>query len=101
MNWISVKERMPDKDQEVLFFDANYQHIELGNFMGTDWHPFWADTYLNAKHITRWMPLPDPPVIIECSETFTYDSHTCTPCKHYGECVTATYLQYAQQAPSP
>ena len=33
MKWISVKERMPDKDQEVLFFDAKYQDIELGEFV--------------------------------------------------------------------
>ena len=78
---------MPDKDQEILFFDANYQHIELGNFMGTDWHPFWADDHIKQDDITHWMPLPDPPVEVDCNETFTYDSHTCATCKHYSKCV--------------
>ena len=90
MNWISVKERLPDKDQEVLFFDAQMENIELGEFAGKEWHPSWADTYINAKHITHWMPLPDPPVIIDCSKDF--DPDLCSPCKYYGECVRKEYL---------
>lgn len=44
VKWISVKERMPDEDTEVLYY--NGFHCNMG------WLP---------RAATHWMPLPEPP----------------------------------------
>lgn len=73
--WISVKERMPEKSCQVLcysesgeIFNAEYDSnidvaFQIGfwdqyyddtlGFYGEDWNP--CDT------VTHWMPLPEPP----------------------------------------
>ena len=58
MNWISVKERLPEEGEDVLFFDFD---IEIGQKMRSGWHPNWSDTLISFEQVSYWMPLPDPP----------------------------------------
>lgn len=62
MNWISVKERLPEnKTMKLLVYDG--KAINFGRYMhSTEWGPIfgisgWGLTY----NITHWMPLPEPP----------------------------------------
>ena len=61
--WISVEDRLPEKNEDVLTFDSEgyidvcvYEFREDGNvFMVTD-------TCSVLKNVTHWQPLPQPPV---------------------------------------
>ena len=76
VGWISVKERLPDKDQEVLIFANSWgeKHITSATFMGLPDYlkgkPWWSgngwsgyewEWDFNEDHISHWMPLPPPP----------------------------------------
>lgn len=55
-DWISVKDRMPDKKAHYLTIRAN------GLLMIETWYTetskyLWLSCYL----VTHWMPLPEPP----------------------------------------
>lgn len=59
--WVSVKERLPASEQEVLFF-LNHE-IFLGYRSLAKW---WIKHDQECRgfayrQITHWMPLPDPP----------------------------------------
>ena len=68
MKWISVKERLPEKNGEYLcrwtnksVSDAEYEST-YGSF--GYWFEFWEDEYkewISYDGITHWMPLPEPP----------------------------------------
>lgn len=55
--WISVEERMPENDDDVLVFSSS--GIGLGYYSRCG---YWVD-YVNTNDecITHWMPLPEPP----------------------------------------
>lgn len=54
--WISVNDRMPDKDEHVLVaFDDGFIATVSTDDLG-DWE-LWAD----SGEPTHWMPLPEPP----------------------------------------
>lgn len=55
--WISVKDRLPEKDVKVLTFgvygfSVNYRDRFSGKWRGVNGKSQW---------ITHWMPLPQPP----------------------------------------
>ena len=66
--WISVKERLPDKDGTYLVrwenksvSDAEYESL-YGSF--GHWLDFWLDKeaeWVEYDGITHWMPLPEAP----------------------------------------
>ena len=74
--WISVKERLPDKKQNVLYFVDGYG-VRLGryNYTGVT-GVVWFTTRLGGRAgsagsttaATHWMPLPEPP-----KEELSYD----------------------------
>lgn len=77
-DWISVNERLPDKQGEYLCcykFKENDDRV----FMGTVYYhtycanPHWNDAGTGLI-VTHWMPLPEPPE----------DAHTCFACTHCG-----------------
>lgn len=57
MEWISVKDRLPDEKKQYLIFVYGKVMVEWfatdGNFFGP------GVTYY--EEITHWMPFPDPP----------------------------------------
>ena len=85
--WISVKDRMPDPDDEkdvvILVKETEHygQHKEktkvywftyLAYWDGDEWYTVWcngckkisetaAEPYADEYEVTHWMPLPEPP----------------------------------------
>lgn len=60
--WISVKERLPDKGVWILFY--SWRGILLGSF----WDNYWHTQEINGpglkmylEQVSHWMPLPKPP----------------------------------------
>ena len=78
-DWISVEERLPDKDGQYLSFreDGQYRWIDLISFskdarkvdkydFSREWENVWYKYDSEYGHITldcvtHWMPLPQPP----------------------------------------
>ena len=54
--WVSVKDRLPDTDREVLVYDLNFGCFVLSQ-RGTE----WKDLPVFHPHVTHWQELPDPP----------------------------------------
>jgi len=69
MNWISVKERLPETNQEVLVFCYGY-NIEQVLTIWDGKSSFWdkGNSFMKGNgcpigliDVTHWMPLPEPP----------------------------------------
>ena len=75
--WISVKDRLPEPDKEVLLIAHGWtsRTTYIGSLHHTaskkswmtgieskesDWQ-IWGWSYLKEPHVTHWMPLPKPP----------------------------------------
>jgi hypothetical protein len=62
--WISVDDRLPDKNQKILAFykalgEENRIHNDL---IATNWRKSNGDFIPTAGYkVTHWMPLPEPP----------------------------------------
>lgn len=54
-NWIPVTERLPEHGQEVIVYSGNILKPTVFAYQ------FWNPKYDSWKHITHWMPLPEPP----------------------------------------
>lgn len=74
MNWISVKDRLPQEKQDVLVFERWMDIPFVGYLVKDKWHVnkefyevggTYADGYIigvvSQKDVTHWMPLPEPP----------------------------------------
>ena len=61
MEWISVGDKLPDSDKDVLFYNDEFKNVELGHFCGNQWFPAWAEHKIDGSSVTHWMPLPNPP----------------------------------------
>ena len=77
--WISVKDRLPDKNGRCLcyvkrLYESHYEILAFApNLEKIDKHDFrnvkrggWYDYvegygYMEIRNITHWMPLPQPP----------------------------------------
>lgn len=57
-DWISVEDRLPERQSSVIVFD----HMDV---VSAKWDRlekrFYISNYLN--NVTHWMPLPEPPTI--------------------------------------
>lgn len=59
MKWISVKDKLPEKQTRVLLFDNGGFGILTGRIGSAGWYlEGGLDEFAN---ITHWMPLPEPP----------------------------------------
>lgn len=61
MEWVSVKDRLPEKHKEVLSyrFQAGQHEIIISHLSWMlDNEPIWAD---EVSSYSYWMPLPEPP----------------------------------------
>ena len=54
--WISVEERLPNEDDEVLIYSSYYHRIRVGAHL-----PSYIKYCNNSDRITHWMPLPEAP----------------------------------------
>lgn len=76
--WISVKDKLPEPEQDVLviahgwsgrlLYIGNYQRMEAETSWLTgvtskasEWS-LWGWSYLREPEVTHWMPLPEPPM---------------------------------------
>lgn len=62
--WIDVKERLPEQDQEVLIFwrhPTGCNGIDIDKIIYPKDNNLWANT--SKEIITHWMPLPSFPDI--------------------------------------
>lgn len=62
--WISVKERLPEEEHEVLVYEATYRNVFTASLSDGEWEDFSANPnrcYLTGgmyANITHWMPVP-------------------------------------------
>lgn len=54
--WISVEERLPNEDDEVLIYSSYYHRIRVGAHL-----PSYIKYCNNSDRITHWMPIPEAP----------------------------------------
>ena len=64
MEWISVKDRMPNMKDIVLVYDTFLECVSIGyisEFLGerTVWIIDYGESVSDT--VTHWMPLPEPP----------------------------------------
>ena len=61
MEWIRIKDRLPDVKENELFLCAIWSDI-LNKYV-IDTRTYWADAkmFSGVFEITHWMPLPKPP----------------------------------------
>lgn len=60
MEWISVKDKMPDENEWIYLGNSNYQLVTWGVFLnGKFVNPDL--NYFEILDVTHWMPLPEPP----------------------------------------
>lgn len=63
-NWISVKDKMPEHEVNVIFWDNNKKECHFGSFDYCD-NRWWAAgnfPWFNNDEITHWMELPKGPI---------------------------------------
>jgi hypothetical protein len=61
MNWISVSERLPDRNEIVLATDQDGVTVGSYSPMLDDWWTLHGDRMAPGAVVTNWMPLPKPP----------------------------------------
>lgn len=61
--WISVKDRLPEKTGLYLIYEQKYNPMMETCFYSncSGWQYGFSDS--DAELITHWMPLPEPPEI--------------------------------------
>lgn len=62
--WISVADRLPKKDVNVLVTDGRCWCGVWSLYGYSEFVDFWEDEYGNFQpfdDVTHWMPLPEPP----------------------------------------
>lgn len=63
MEWISVKDKLPEFSENVLIaIDTDYV-ILMGQLKSNGWIIYYADgrKFSGPDIITHWQPLPEPP----------------------------------------
>ena len=61
MDWISVKDRLPENADRVLVSQGEVDDVEIAYyFHGFGWKMLDSEWH-NIYGVTHWMPLPKPP----------------------------------------
>ncbi len=76
MNWINVKDRLPEESVDVLVYvyDGLGYYVSHGNYDNQREHAQWRECSRNLIKVTHWLPLPKPPD----------DTNECPLCGYYG-----------------
>ena len=65
MNWISVKDYIPELMKDVLVYDASKETMAIGSlWKNGEGKYFWKDSsgwMLSIDSVTHWMLLPELP----------------------------------------
>ncbi len=64
MEWISVKEILPEEGQRVLVYGISFQQpeVHVGEFTGYSWIYFPQEaSWSSLVDVSHWMPLPEAP----------------------------------------
>lgn len=56
MEWISVKDRLPDG--ELVLINVHQRDYLIAEYTNGAW---WNDSIGFVHGVTHWMPLPEPP----------------------------------------
>ena len=60
--WVSVEERLPERDMDVLVFDAGRRSALIAGITRREGGDFWWAPYIGwLNHLTHWQPLPEAP----------------------------------------
>lgn len=63
--WISVKSKLPEINEPVLFTGindiGNRYPAQKGYYSGDEWYTFGGLWDTPLDRVTHWMPLPEPP----------------------------------------
>ena len=69
MDWIDVKDRLPEEGQEVIYY-FEYTGISIGIFkrqyireFDHTFNCFSGSRGFLCDDVTHWMPLPEPPKV--------------------------------------
>lgn len=67
VKWIDVNDRLPELEETVLVLDrrGNKMVRTLRKLSSEKEPSFRPDGLVPQKHITHWMPIPDPPEVEE------------------------------------
>jgi len=68
MNWISVKDRLPEKCGMYLLADGNRvygDYVRKQEIFMRDGKAYYEIVKDKGKSFTHWMPLPEPPEVTE------------------------------------
>ena len=63
MKWISVKDRLPDREVFVLAYSKREEYVIMyyTGYYWEGWELSDSDSIQILHDITHWMPLPEPP----------------------------------------
>ena len=66
-NWISIKDRLPEKNQTILVLDNEYDipTVELVTYENGAYYSGYFDEYeypITSNEVTHWQPLPSIPI---------------------------------------
>jgi hypothetical protein len=66
MEWISVKDRLPNHMQEIKVFIENpffgsFERPDKAVYLGFDGNFYDSEEQIMLHYVTKWMPLPEPP----------------------------------------
>jgi hypothetical protein len=62
MEWISVKDRLPNEDTAVYLYACGYDIAFLRN---GQWLRTWDMSVVRPHSVSHWMPLPSKPEVID------------------------------------
>ena len=58
---ISVNDRLPEENIEVLAYDGKYNYFFIGEYCKEDDFDYWRDEEYILRKVSYWMPLPKIP----------------------------------------
>lgn len=61
--WISVKDKLPEDDKDVLVYNSKDKEIIIANYKGDNAWDSYAYGWLPDDTVTHWQPLPELPEV--------------------------------------